>query len=411
MRWRSGIAAAMFAVAVARGAGAETLTLAGALARARADHPTVRAAAADVEAARGRLVQAGIIPANPVVSADLSRHANSNPTEVNLDRGVDVAQEVEIGGQRGLRRTAARTDVARAERVLADRVRGVDAEVRRAFAGVLAGERRRAAAADAAALAARLLEVTRRRARAGDVGALDVDLARIDAAHAEEARVVAETEVAKAADRLASALGGGAGEPFVLAAEPDDLVDPAPEDALVARALAGRPDLDAARLDRDRLVAEADLGRRRALIPNPTVHGFYRHEQNVEQIAGGSIDIPLPVWNRGQGDEIAARAAVSAAAIEAERLAREIPRQVHLAYVRRAAAARAWERYQQSVLPAARAAGTRVERAYAAGYLGLPEVLAQRDRLLQTRADAITTWLELHEADADLREAVGEEVR
>jgi outer membrane protein TolC len=79
------------------GAAATSLTLDDALARARTAHPAVRAAAADVDAARARLAQAGVLPANPVVSVDLARH--SEPGNTGIDRGVSLSQEVEVGGQ------------------------------------------------------------------------------------------------------------------------------------------------------------------------------------------------------------------------------------------------------------------------------------------------------------------------
>src|SRR6266404_1731477 len=89
-------------VAVAGGSGAvEPLRLDTALARARAQHPSLRAAAAEVDAARGRLMQAGVIQANPVLSGDAARH--TAPPEDNIDRGISLGQEVEVGGQGGLR--------------------------------------------------------------------------------------------------------------------------------------------------------------------------------------------------------------------------------------------------------------------------------------------------------------------
>ena len=50
--------------------------------------------------------------------------------------------EVEIGGQWGLRVLSAEHELAHAEHLLADRQRLIAAEVRRAFAGVIAAERR-----------------------------------------------------------------------------------------------------------------------------------------------------------------------------------------------------------------------------------------------------------------------------
>src|SRR5439155_543498 len=81
---------------------ASGLRLADALARARAASPVVQSAAADVDVARGRLRQARLLPANPVLSADLARHTAPGGEDTK-DRGVQLEQEIEVGGQRGLR--------------------------------------------------------------------------------------------------------------------------------------------------------------------------------------------------------------------------------------------------------------------------------------------------------------------
>src|SRR5881397_3690674 len=99
-------------------AGADLLGLEEALARARMASPALRAAEADLDAARGRLTQARLFPANPVLSGELARH--TGPGEEQLDRGVALAQEIEVGGQRGLRVGAATYDVAHAEHTFAD---------------------------------------------------------------------------------------------------------------------------------------------------------------------------------------------------------------------------------------------------------------------------------------------------
>ena len=410
---RSGATAVRAAAVAALGilaapAAAGSLRLADAIGRARAANAELRAAAADLEAARGRLRQAGLVPANPVLGSELSRHRKPPPEGTGLDREISLGQEVEVGGQRGLRLSGARHDVARAEHVLADKQRTVDGEVQRAFAGVTAAERRRDLAAESAAVARRVVEATRRRARAGDVGELEVQLAQIEVTRAEQALAAAEVDRARAGARLATAIGAEPGE-VVAVAEDEGSVEPPPsEEALVARALAARPDLAAAREERARLDAEADLTHRRGWLPNPTFEGFYRQEVGDERVVGGRVSVPLPVWNRQQGAEAELRAQALAAAAEAARLMREIPRQVHLAFVRRATAAAAWERYQREALPAAGTVRELLERAFGSGYLGLPEVLVQQDRLVQVRSAAIGAWLDLREAEADLIEAVGE---
>ena len=62
-----------------------------------------------------------------------------------------------------------------------------------------------------------------------------------------------------------------------------------------------------------------------------------------------------------------------------------------------------------SVSAAVRSCSARelLERGYDAGYLSLPDLLLQQDRLLQTRAAAIDAWRDLREAEADVLEAAG----
>jgi cobalt-zinc-cadmium efflux system outer membrane protein len=387
------------------GAG-DVLTLETALARARDASPTLRAAAAELRAAQGRRTQAGLLPTNPVVSTDLGRH--TAPSEEQIDRGVSLAQEIEVGGQRGLRVAGADHDVKRAEYNLAEARRTVEGEVRRALATLVAATRRTRLAADGTTLARRLAETAAKRARAGDLGTLDVRLAEIAVAQAEQARAQAETARDEAENHLAAVIGAEPAEVVVAGNDEGPASLPnASESALVEHALAVRPDLAAAREERAQRESQAALAHRRGWIPNPTLRGFYRQELLNEQIAGGEISVPLPIWNREQGVEIELRAQASRATAEVERLQREVPRQVHLALVRLRAATEAWTRYRDNALPAARSASDLLQHQLEAGYVGVPDLLVQRDRLLQVESAAITTWLEMRDADAGLIEAGG----
>jgi cobalt-zinc-cadmium efflux system outer membrane protein len=388
------------------GLAADLLRLEEALARARRDSPVLRAAAADVDAARERLAQARVLPANPVVAVELARHRK--PDDDGLDRGVSLSQEVEVGGQRGLRVAAARHDLVRAEQLLADRRRWLDGEVRRAFAGLAAADARRTLAADASALATRLAEAARRRASAGDVGATDVQLASIEATRSEQALASAAVERARAVARLAAAMGAESWEPIEVGdAAGDRRAEPPAEERLLECALGARPDLLAAREERARFEEEARLVHRRGWVPNPVLKGFYRQEIGSERIAGGEVSLPIPLWNREQGTEAELWSAAARAGAEVSRLQQDIARQIHLAVLRRTTSAAAWDRYQREALPAAKGAHELIERSYERGYLALTELLVQQDRLLQVRAAAIAAGLDLAEAEAELVEAVG----
>src|SRR5262249_27616036 len=179
------LAMAVIRVACPSQVHAAELRLDDAIERARTTSPDLRAATVDLEGARARLGRAQLPAANPVLSGDLAHDSESGQSAIN--RGVALAQEIEGGGQRGLRIASARHDVAGATHALADRRRRVDAEVRHAFFVLAARERRRALASERARLAEQLAEAVRRRARAGDASVLDLRLAEVEAARATQA--------------------------------------------------------------------------------------------------------------------------------------------------------------------------------------------------------------------------------
>jgi outer membrane protein TolC len=243
--------------------------------------------------------------------------------------------------------------------------------------------------------------------RPGDVGALDVHLSDLEDVRAALAVATAEGERTRAESRLATAIGAPAAEPLQILAPDAPSPVPLGEAALVAHALTTRADLRAAREAEAQLATEADLVRRRADVPNLTVRGYYREELDAERVAGGGLSIALPVFNREIGSETALRAAARGHATIVHRLEEAIPREVRSALARRRAADDAQQRYQRVAPDAIRDADALITRGYASGYLGLPDVLSERDRLVQARTAAIGVWLDAQEADADLIEAVG----
>ncbi len=377
-----------------------------ALELARTGNPTLRVAAADVDAARGRHHQAELWPTNPVLWVEGAAHTVGSAAF--FDRAISLDQEIEIGGQRKIRISAAGHEVSRAESLLDDRQRTLDGEVRRAFFGLAAADRRRSLADDAALLATRLREAARRRLATGDIGGVDLDLATVEAARRDQARSLSETEHLRAATRLAAALGVVDAAALEVADTDAEASGPARSlEGLIARALAARPDVLGAAAERRRIESAADLVHREGHVPNVTVRAFLRQEVGDERVAGAELSVPLPLWNRQQGTETALRAGAAGAGAEVDRLRQDVVRQVHLAYARLMTAEAAWTRYQHDALPSATQALARLEDGYRNGYLALPEILTQEDRLVEARAAAIASWLEVQDARADLIEVVG----
>jgi outer membrane protein, heavy metal efflux system len=166
----------------------------------------------------------------------------------------------------------------------------------------------------------------------------------VEAERARSAFEAAEQELPAAFRRLAAAAGAKDLEAAPLAGSLDDPLPDYDLDRVRAHVLAVHPDVRSAQvgLERARLVwqrAQAEV------VPNVTVSGGYvRQNQNKSDDAVVGVSLPVPVWNRNQGNIRAALAEVGAAAKEVERVENDLTERVATAFRDFAAARRQAER-------------------------------------------------------------------
>lgn len=364
----------------------------------------VARARGDVEAVRGRrLTAAHLFPANPTVEIALGRR-EADAGQVELDRGIEVSQQIEIGGQRG-----ARLDVVRSEEVSA-RVALQAAEqeiVVDVLESVIAVARARAGAQFAAEerdLAERLVEVSAGRAQRGVGAALDVELAEAARIQARRGEVAAARSLREAQAGLALAVG--ADVKLVEGATPPGGFAPdvgLPE--LERRALAQRQTLQAPQAEAQGARARLELLRRER-VPDLTLAAFYKHEEQSD-VLGGRLSIPLPLLRRNQGEIAEEQARIGqaeATTAQGELRVRLEVRSAHDAWERSVAVAKEIPPELEDRLAADVLA---LRDAYARGALpltsalaSLREIFAARRTLVDVRADAVVTSLELARATA-----------
>lgn len=293
-------------LAVTGPAFAEPVTLTDALARGQEVSPRVAKARAELKAAEGRAIQAGVRP-NPEVSVEVENFSGTGPyrTFRSTETTVSVAQPFELGGKR-----RARKQVAAAEREYAQ-VALRQAEADLAYDIVVAHAELRAAE-DRADLAskvfARAVELARIAETLVDVGR-DPPLTKLRAdallaeAKAEDLR--ATSELLTARQRLARLIGSNDGD---LSASVQDLPIPP---ALPANAQSLDERLAAA--ERDAASARVRLAQAEG-VPDITASGGVRSFRESKDTAFlVSVSIPLPVFNRNRGNIHAARAEGDAA--------------------------------------------------------------------------------------------------
>jgi cobalt-zinc-cadmium efflux system outer membrane protein len=206
-----------------------------------------------------------------------------------------------------------------------------------------------------------------------------------------------------------------------------DLATPTPAVArsgAVPRALASRPDLDAARVDvamaRAVIRKEQAEGRWDASVSvgymrqdtgfglnGLTNSGQLRPIQDVFHYFGGGVTVTLPVRNRNQGNIAAAEAGVRAAERRLEFATLTVGQEVNAAFAQLEAAMRSLEIYERGVRDVARRNLEVVRQSYELGRGTLLDVIAEQRRLIDVENGYTDALKQVYDADVEVERAIG----
>src|SRR5438445_442999 len=192
----------------------------------------------------------------------------------------------------------------------------------------------------------------------------------------------------------------------------------------VARALAGRADLEAARADaaasRARILKEQAEGRWDASVNlgymrqdfgfdlmGSTAQGQTRPIQDVFHYFGGGVSIMLPVRNRNQGNIAAARAEADAAERRVEFATLTVRQEVEAAFVQYEAERRGREIYERGVRDIARRNLDVVRQSYELGRGSLLDVVAEQRRYIETENGYTDALKQVYDAAVEIERTVG----
>jgi cobalt-zinc-cadmium efflux system outer membrane protein len=305
-------------------------------------NPRLAQAAVLVDAARGRALQAGLYP-NPTVSANFDelgdRQGRGGVNTIPL-----ISQEIVTGGKLSLSRAVAEREVDQATLALAARRAELLAAVRAAYFDVASLEQRVEILGKLRTLAQQSVEQTQKLVEAKQATRLDVVQLEVEAERIRAEAEAVEQELPAAFRRLAAVVGAKdlPQKPLSKAAELElphyDL------DSVRRHVLSVHPEVRSAQagVDRSRL---AWLRAKAEGTPNVTVSGGYvRQNQNKSNDLTVGISLPVPVWNRNEGNIAAAQAQVAEAAKEVQRVENDLTERVASAYRDYAAAKRRAER-------------------------------------------------------------------
>jgi cobalt-zinc-cadmium efflux system outer membrane protein len=365
------------------------LTLDQAVDIALRNSPTLREAQARVIQARGRAIQAGLYP-NP-------RLDSGNPQQLGGTQGLynlGITQDWVRGGKLRLSRSAAEQAVRQSELGLVRARFDLLTAVRTQFYVVLAVERRLTLLKQLLKIAQEAERASGELLRAGHGTEIDLLLLRVERQRAQAAIQSTEAE-ANGARRQLAAILGAPGLPISNVAGDlnlavSDLYDLAFRRDLLARN--AQIGLARAEIVRTRLLLERA---RVEPIPNITwVAGYQYTVSPTHNQALLAANFNIPIWDRNQGNILAAQGHLREAVAGLSAIEFELVRQLSAALSRFQAAVAQVRNFEQQILPTAERNLKLVVGGYEEGELDFFRYLESQRLYFQVQLDYIAAQQE-----------------
>src|SRR5437867_10173443 len=399
MRCGKGLALALIGLAAivrvpARAQAVGEVTVDELVTRALADNPDLKAARLEVDAAAGRLKQAGLRP-NPML--ELGGQKALSPDN-NFNIGVSLP--LDLNGRKEGRVGVAEREIETRRRQVAERERQVRAEVRMKAGELLAAQRNLQVTDDLLGVNRNALEVVGTRVSQGAAPSLDEGLQLVEVNRLDASRQLAQSRVEIASLQLKALAGMAADAPLVVKGDlaPSPLALSRTE--AMQRSTAERADLAVARAEaamaaamvkkeqaEGRWDATVNVGYQRQdfgfNLNGLTSSGSTRPIQDVFHYFGGGISIVLPVRNRNEGNVAAALATARAAERRQEFMTLMIRQEVEAAFTQYEATQRALGVFERGVRDVAARNLDVVRQAYGLGRGTLLDVIAEQRRHIE----------------------------
>jgi cobalt-zinc-cadmium efflux system outer membrane protein len=363
------------------------------------DQPAVRAAAHEVSASEATVDQAGRLPNPELEYLREGQQAGTRTTTVQIN------QPIELGGKRQARVALAQGAVGLAKSEQMALRQQVRSGVIASYYEVLVAQQRRELARALGELARKSVEVASKRVAAGKISPIDETKARL-------AAVDAATELNQAAALLAiartklGALIGKPGDAVILAEPPDQLPQVKPLDTLLAQA----GDATSVQRARSQLAAqEAQTGvERAARVPDLTLSvGTQRDDQVSRRQTVVGLSVPLPLFNRNEGNLRAALRRTEKAREELAAAQVSASSELATAYTRYEVARKEVALLRQDVIPNAKSAYELTLKGFEYGKFPFLEVLDAQRTWFQAQSRQWNSMLEAYRAYADIERIAG----
>jgi cobalt-zinc-cadmium efflux system outer membrane protein len=391
-------------LAAACTASALTLSLADISMQVRTANPTLRAARLAVEEARGRQLGSGRL-SNPEFGYGFQNQSHVSPQTgiFSIDQAFPITRRI------SLEKKLTSQLVGAAELEVRDAERRVIAEAQSLAVQLLSLSRQRALRQQQSALASKLSEFVVGRAKVGEISALDAAQAQVDAQRLLLETRKLETTKVSLLGQLKPMLGVQPTDDLNLAGGLPALAVPGMGAGWMQRAdyqlaqtkiAAAQTNTNLAKARRMQDVSFGLFASREMQDVTPT------HRERTGFL-GFRISIPLPFWNRNQGEIAEKAASAERARLESEALGKQIVSEAETARLEMQANADLAHETRDKLLPLVIEQTDKLEKAYEQGQTNLLTILRAREQRLQLEAASLDAERDFHLARIRYEAATG----
>jgi len=376
------------------------LSLRGALALALGRSPELASFAWGVREAEAEQLQASL-PPNPELETEFENFGGSGEfrSTRSLETTIALSQLIELGGKRAKRMKLAQADSRLAGWKYETKRLGVLTGVTRRFISALAIQKKLELADEDLKLASAGLDAVSKEMDAGKASLVAKSKASVEVATGKIRAARIRRSLTSAKCELAATWGGTRPQFTRLLGDLGDITAIPPAEKLTAH-LAQNPELASWAAELQKRQAALDLARAGA-IPDVTAGVGYRHtretDDNDHAIVAG-VSIPLPVFDRNQGEIRKARYSLLRA--KAQRRAAEVKLHTEFekAYQTLASAHSEAVALRDEVLPAARSSHEASVKSFEQGKAGYMDVLDAQRTLVEVREQYLEALEAYHSA-------------
>lgn len=377
------------------------LTMEAAIRLAMESNPTIAAARREIEASDAQILQGSLRP-NPGFS-----YTAENAGKISRSSAAQVELPIERGDKRAARVDAAQRgrDVAVSD--LSSRQLRLRSAVMAAFFDVLAAQELLALAQDSANLARRATEIAARRVAAGKVSPVEETKARVAEAGVRVTLTQAQSELRNARRRLSS-LWGNPSPRFSEAQGDVDFLPALPDPDLIQQRLQASPLLERALREVERRKSLVNVEQSKTVQDFTVSVGVQRREESQREQMLVGISIPIPLYNRNQGNLLEALRREDKAREELVATRVSLASEVYQVIERISARRQEAELLRVEVLPGAKSAYEAATIGFENGKFSFLEVLDAQRTFFSAKAQYLNALAALHRAVTDLEGILGQ---